>query len=349
MITPIKTGLCSFGSSGEVFHAPLISCSEGFELHAVVERHSDRAIAKYPSIKHYKDVQELFDDPELELIVVNTPNNTHFDFAARALKAGKHVLIEKPFSNSVEEGNELINLAKVRHKVLTVFHNRRWDGDFKIIKEVIDNGVLGRLVDAEFRFERYRRTLNVKKHKELIGPGSGLLYELGTHIFDQALVLFGKPETVFADIRTTRDNSLIDDYFDVLFFYPRFRLRLRSSMLVKEEGPGYVLNGTMGSFRKNRMNLQEDSLKAGMLPTDEGYGIEPKKQWGLLNAEINGKQVRKHLKTPPSNYMDFYNALYESIREGKKAPIEPQDALLGIELIEACYQSQHEKRIIAIR
>lgn len=250
MSDPILTGICSFGYSTKVFHGPLLAANPNFKFKAVVERNKQESKDSYPELTIYKSIDELVNDGSLELIIVNTPNQTHYEFAKKALLANKHVIIDKPFAATVEECQELITLANERNKCLTAFHNRRWDGDFKIVKEIIESNRLGRLVEASFSFERFRSKLNPKKHKEEPAPATGLVYEIGTHIIDQAIVLFGMPEAVFGDIRKMRDGSQVDDFFELLLYYPNFRLKLKSTILAKEELPGYILHGTKGSFIK---------------------------------------------------------------------------------------------------
>ncbi|MCO4292355.1 Gfo/Idh/MocA family oxidoreductase [Solitalea sp. MAHUQ-68] len=343
MSQPINTGILSYGYSTKVFHGPLISNDPNFSWTAVVERNHEDSKEKYPHLTIYKSVEELLSNEKIELIIVNTPNQTHYEYAKKALMAGKHVIIDKPFAATVNETKELIALAQKQQKMLTAFHNRRWDGDFKIVKQVIESGDLGRLVEAEFKFERYRTSLNPKKHKEEAAPATGLLYEIGTHIIDQAVVLFGKPQGVYADILKLRDNSLVDDYFELILYYPQLRLKLKSTLLAKEELPGYIINGTNGSFVKKRMNLQEDQLKAGMVPGDAGYGEEPEEEWGILNIDKNGETLKTKLPTPSSNYSDFFNLVYDHLRQNGPVPIDPSDALKGIEIIEAAYHSNSNK------
>ncbi|UKJ06653.1 Gfo/Idh/MocA family oxidoreductase [Solitalea lacus] len=346
MLSPITTGICSFGYSTKVFHAPLIINNHNFKWTAVVERNNEASKEQYPQLTIYKSVDDLLKDDSLELIIVNTPNQTHYDLAKKALLANKHVIIDKPFTATAAEAKELISLANERQKMLSVFHNRRWDGDYLIVKNVIESEALGRLVEADFRFERFKTELNPKKHKEEAAPATGLLYEIGTHIIDQAIALFGMPQSLFADIRKTRDGSLVDDYFELLLFYPNFRLKLKSTILAKEELPGYILHGTNGSFIKKRMNLQEMQLAAGMTPFETDYGVEPEAEWGILNIINDGVSMKKQLPTPVSNYAKFYELVYDHIRNKGPVPVNPQDAMKGIQLIEAAYKSNITKQVV---
>ena len=197
----INTALLSFGMSGQIFHAPFIEVHAGFHLHSVWERTKNEAEKKYAGVKTYRTIEDLLTDDEIELVVVNTPNKTHYEFAKKALQHKKHVIVEKPFTVTVSEGEELIKLAKEKNKLLTVYQNRRYDSDYKTIKQVVDNGWLGKIVEAEFHYDRYKKELSVKQHKEVPEKGTGALYDLGSHLIDQALQLFGKPHSVFADIQ----------------------------------------------------------------------------------------------------------------------------------------------------
>jgi len=210
---PINTALCSFGMSGIVFHAPFIKQNPGFNFYAVWERSKNLAEKKYPRVKTYRYLEEMLADDLVELVIVNTPNVTHYEYEKKALLAGKHVIVEKPFTINVAEAEELISLADKQNKKLSVYQNRRYDSDFKILKKVIAEGWLGEIVEAEMHFDRFKEELSPKAHKEIPGPGNGILYDLGSHLIDQALQLFGLPAKVFADIQILRPISQVDDYF----------------------------------------------------------------------------------------------------------------------------------------
>ncbi len=343
---PINTAICSFGMSGVVFHAPFIHYHDGFNLTGVWERSKNLAPAKYPGVKTYRTLEEVLGDESIELVIVNTPNATHYDYTKKALEANKHVIVEKPFTNTVEEGEELIALAKEKGLKLTVFHNRRYDSDFRTVKQVVDKGLLGDIIEVEIHFDRFKEELSPKVHKEIPGPGIGVLYDLGSHLTDQALQLFGKPTGVFGDIRTVRPQSQIDDWFDVTLFYPKHRVKIKSSLLVREALPGFILHGTKGTFLKNRTDIQEASLMAGDTPATPGYGIELEAEQGLLHTEIDGKEVREKYPTLPGNYLDFFEDVYQSIRNNAPVPVTGEQALDVIKIIEAAYQSNTEKRVV---
>ena len=225
----INTALLSFGMSGKLFHAPFIAAHEGFELYSVLERSKKQASEIYPDVRSVSNLEEILEDPNVELVIVNTPNYTHFEYASKALQAGKHVVVEKPFTVNAIEAVELISIARENNRMLTVYHNRRWDSDFLTVKKFLSTGLLGEVVDAEIHYDRYNPGLSPKVHKENAGPGTGVLHDLGSHLIDSAIRLFGKPSGVFADLRILRENSLVQDYMDLLLYYDDKRVHLKSS------------------------------------------------------------------------------------------------------------------------
>lgn len=342
----INTAICSFGMSGRVFHAPFINNHPGFNFYAVLERSKNLAKEKYSDVKVFRTLEEMLSDEAIELVVVNTPNKTHYDYTKLALLAGKHVICEKPFTVTVAEAEELIALATSMNVKLSVFQNRRYDSDYKTIKSVIDQNLLGDIVEVELHFDRFKQELSPKLHKEIPGEGTGVLYDLGSHLIDQALKLFGKPSAVFADIVAMRTISLVDDYFELLLYYPSFRVRIKASYLVREALPGYVLHGTKGSFIKPKTDVQEIQLQAGKLPTDIDYGIEPETEKGLLHTEVNGKLIKEYLPSFNGNYMDYYDAIYKSINNNAALPVTAEEGKNVIQIIEAAFKSNNEKKVI---
>ena len=342
----IKTALCSFGMSGWVFHAPFLNLHKGFELYGVWERSKKAAAEKYPFIKSFDTYEELLNNKAIELVIVNTPNYTHFDFAKKALLAGKHIIVEKPFCITAAECEELIHLAKEKSKLLSVYHNRRYDSDYKIIKRIIQEDWLGDIVEAEFHFDRFSEVLSPKGHKETPGPGTGLLYDLGSHLIDQALQLFGMPNAIFADIRAARKISLVDDYMELLLFYPSKRVRIKSSYVVRESLPSYVFHGTKGSFIKARTDVQEKALQAGLTPDTKDWGSEPKNEMGLLHTEKDGKIIREYIPSTSGNYMEYYDGIYQSLTTGAPLPVTAEEGKRVIMVIENAYESNKQKKVI---
>ena len=340
MSTPINTAICSFGMSGLVFHAPFISTNPGFNFYAVWERSKNLAEQKYPDVKTFRTLEEMLTDEHVELVIVNTPNYTHFEYAKKALEAGKHVIVEKPFTVTVEEGVQLIEIAIANNRLLSVYQNRRYDSDFKTIKKVIDQNLLGDLVEMEMDFKRFKETPGPKLHKVLPGPGAGIFYDLGAHLIDQALQLFGMPDEVFADIRILRPESKVDDYFEVLLYYKTLRVRLKASHVAREGLPGYIIQGQKGSFIKPNTDIQEKELIKGVLPDRADWGIEPASEMGLLHTEIEGEVVKKYIISEQGNYNEYYNGIYESIRNNAPLPVTAEEGLMVISVIIAAFESQ---------
>jgi predicted dehydrogenase len=347
-MNPIKTALLSFGMSGEIFHGPLLAVDPGFTLTSVVQRNSDRAKQFYPSIKIARHVKEVIEDDSIELIVINTPNETHFSFASQALEAGKHVIVEKPFTVNVQEAETLINLATKKGKVLTVFQNRRWDGDFMTIKKVVENKLVGKIAEFELHYDRYRNYIEANTWKEEEGPGSGILFNLGSHMLDQVLDLFGMPLEVDARVGIQRPHGKVEDFYDIRMQYNDFHAIVKSSYLVREAGPRYTLHGTEGSFTKYGIDPQEQALKDGKLPGKPGWGSEGKELWGRLNTTLNGLHIDGLIETIPGNYTLFYQSVYESIRNGKPLIVKPEQSKDVIRLIEACYESHRTRKAIKV-
>jgi len=348
-IQPIKTALCSFGMSGWVFHAPFIAINPGFELYAVWERTKNLSQTKYPGVKIVRSLDELLLDPAIELVVINTPNATHYEYTKKALQAGKHVVVEKPFTITVAEGEELIKLAKEHNRIITVYQNRRFDSDYRTVKKIVDEGWLGQIVEAEIHYDRYKEEIGPKLHKETPGPGTGLLYDLGSHLLDQAIQFFGMPQAVFADIAIMRKVSKVDDYMELLLFYPELRVRVKSSYVVREALPSYVFHGTKGSFIKARTDVQEVMLQASVVPGGPDWGIEPESERGLLHTEKDGKIIREYVPSLKGNYGDYYDLLYKAIRENAPVPVTAEQGLNIIRIIEAAYESNRDKKVIAVK
>ncbi|MDR1338658.1 MAG: Gfo/Idh/MocA family oxidoreductase [Prevotellaceae bacterium] len=352
----IRTGICSYGYSTRIFHEPYISTlPEYFDLRAFVERNRCDSKERYPSARIYRSCEELFAAEDIDLVIVNTPSPTHFEYARKALEAGKHLVVDKPFTATSREAEILIDLAREKNLVLTVFHNRRWEGELVALKQTVEQKLLGKLIDGEFRFERFKNKPNPKAHKEEPLPGNGLMYELCTHLIDQAIFLFGKPVSVYAEICRERVFSKIDDYCAITLYYEnQFRLLIKSSLLVADIGPSYILNGHAGSFVKYRANILEEQSVNGIRPGDADFGREGADTAARLTLlQADGSLTTVKHTSPDSSYAGFYQQLGEAIRANRengcqsvKVPVEPQDALLGIRIIEAAYESAKQLGII---
>ncbi|MDZ4714224.1 MAG: Gfo/Idh/MocA family oxidoreductase [Cytophagales bacterium] len=344
----IGTALLSFGMSGKVFHAPLLSALPGFRLLGAWERTKKEIATLYQGTKSYSSFNEMLADPDVDLVVVNTPTATHFSFAKEALHAGKHVVVEKAFTTNADEAIELADLARQLRLTLSVFQNRRWDSDFMTVKQVLERGAIGDVVETTISFNRYNLAPNPKAHKETPGPGSGNLKDLGPHLIDQALVLFGTPDRVFADIRKCRPGSQVDDSFDLMLYYPTRRVRLTSGYHISEPGPGYVLHGLLGSFVKSRADVQEMQLKSGMRPVDPGYGIELPNEAGVLHLHRQAGSVVEKVISLPGNYTMYYNQLYDALAGSGIVPVTPEEGVLVMKVIDAALESQATQRVIKI-
>lgn len=337
--TPINTALLSYGMSGLVFHAPLLNALSGFNLSTIVQRREPTALVRWPRVKIVKQLEEVWNDASIELVVINTPNETHYEYTRRTLEAGKHAVVEKPMTVTSREANDLIQLAKEKNKILTVFQNRRWDGDFLTVKKVLAEKLVGNVAEFEAHYDRFRNYIEPDTWKEKEGLGSGILYNLGSHMLDQAVVLFGMPLEVDARLGVQRPGGRVDDFYDIRLRYETFYAIVKSSYLVKEPGPRYILHGVDGSFVKYGLDPQEQALKDGRIPGDNDWGAEPKEQWGKLN----NAEGEKFIETTPGNYLAFYQNVYEAIREGKELDVKPEQARDVIRLIEACYESNRTR------
>jgi len=334
----IHVGILSYGMSGKVFHAPLLHVNPGFVVSKIMQRTGSDALEQYPSVEIIRNIDDILHDPVIDVVLVNTPDHTHYDFATRALEAGKHVVVEKPFVLDVKEGDSLIEMASKKKKVLTVFQNRRWEGDFLTIRSILNQNLLGRLVEYEAHFDRFRNFIR-DSWKEKADNKTGTLYNLGSHLIDQALVLFGMPSGVYADIRKQRTGAQVDDLFDLSLYYPDVKVTLKGSYLVREQGPRFLIHGTEGSFVKYGADPQEEALTAGRFPNEAGWGTEPEDKWGILNTTVGGLHYRGKIETLPGCYHQFYNELYETLTTAKDIAVNPRDSLNGIKVILAAYES----------
>jgi scyllo-inositol 2-dehydrogenase (NADP+) len=342
----ISTALCSYGMSGMVFHGPLLEAHPGFKITKILERTKRESEGKHPGSVIVKDYHEILSDPEVELVIVNTPDHLHHEMAAMAIRSGKHVVVEKPFTLRTDHAEELISLAQRQGVLLTVFQNRRWDGDFMTVKEIIESGKLGRLVDFESHFDRYRT--EIQESWKDRSTGTGTLYNLGSHLVDQALHLFGTPERLYCDSRMLRDGAMTDDSYDLFLHYPGFKCQVRSSYLVREPGPRFILHGTGGSYLKWGIDPQEEAMKSGAIPGSPGWGEEPDSAWGRINTLVNGFRLEGKYPTLPGNYPAFYDNLRGAIRDNSPLAVPAREAMNVVRVIEAAYESSRDKKVVTL-
>ncbi len=349
----IKTGLAAFGMSGQVFHGPFLHTHPHFELTKIVERSKELSKALYPEATIVRSFEALLDDKDIELVIVNTPDSTHYDYTRMALEAGKHVIVEKPFTSTTAEGEELIALAESRGLMLSVYQNRRWDADFLTVQDVLKKGLLGRLVEFESTFARYRNFIKPDTWKESGEYGGGLTYNLGSHLIDQALQLFGMPEAVFADVDILRTDGVVDDYFMLHLIRPerapKVKVTIKSSYLMCEPEPRFVLHGTLGSFVKYGWDKQEAALQAGEMPVSPDWGKESEEEWGILHTEAGGCEEHRRYPGTPGDYGGFYQNVYERLRLNQPLQTGAREVLNGIKIIEAALQSSREERVVYLK
>ncbi|MEN5436248.1 Gfo/Idh/MocA family oxidoreductase [Sphingobacterium faecium] len=334
-VNKIITGVLSYGMSGRVFHTPFIANNDRFELRAVVERSTKKAQLDYPSIISYDSVEELLADDAIELVIINTPNDTHVSLAKQALLAGKHVLIEKPFAPTVLEAKELFDLGRKVGKFVLPYHNRRFDSDFNSLKSVLECGKVGEPVELHLRFDRYRAEIGQKVFKETKRPAAGILFDLGSHLLDQVISLFGKPLTAIKRTSIHRKDSEVDDFATLLLTFDHgLTVFITVSMLVLESQYSFLLHGTQGTFVKDRTDVQENQLIDGISPIDEHYGEENEHAEGLLTYLEQGNMVSERLKALKGNYMLLFDAVYDQIRNDKAYFVTEEQIYSQLEILE---------------
>ncbi|MGE5106897.1 MAG: oxidoreductase [Sphingobacteriales bacterium] len=343
MYPVLNTCIVGFGMSGRIFHAPFLLNNPGYNWASVVERNSNNAAAIKPGIKTFRSFDEAINDSVIDLIIITTPNETHFPFAKKALLAGKHVVVEKPFTNTSAEAAELIEIANKTNKILSVYQNRRYVADFLTIKEILAEKKLGDIVEFEGHFDRYRPQPKPNAWREEEKVGSGILYDLGSHLIDQALCLFSLPKFITADVRKQRPHARVDDYFDIRLDYDYTKVILKAGMLVREPGPRYIIHGTKGSFIKYGEDPQEASLKNGSIPSIENWGKEPTANFGLIHTELNGEIIRQKVESKPGDFGMYYTNLYETIAKNKPLKEKPEHGYNTIRLIELAIESNERK------
>jgi scyllo-inositol 2-dehydrogenase (NADP+) len=340
----MRVGLVGFGFAGRVFQASVIEAVEGLELGAIVQRTGDSAATAYPHVKIVRSVGELLQDPEIRLVVVATPNATHLPIARQCLEADRDVIIDKPFALSSEEAAELIALARSRNRLLSVYQNRRWDGDFLTVRKLLDNDVLGRLVMFESHYDRFRLAPRVHAWREDGSAGGGVLFDLGSHLVDQALVLFGLPTSVWSDVRIEREGGRINDSFDLQLHYPSSQsaglsVWLRATCLARSPGARFTLNGTKGTFRKFGIDCQEAHLMAGDMFSSQPWGVESAENWGTLTLEDAGEVRQERIPTEPGDYREYYTNIRDAMHGYAALAVTPIQAWRTMRVLEMAVQS----------
>ena len=337
----IRVGLIGFGFAGRVFQSNVIEAVEGLELAAIVQRSGSEAAAAFPHANIVPSVDALLEDASIQLVVVATPNASHLPIARQCLLADRHVVIDKPFTLSSEEAAELIQLARERQRLLSVYQNRRWDGDFLTVRKLLDGDQLGRLVKFESHYDRYRLAPRLHAWREDGSPGGGVLFDLGSHLVDQALVLFGVPQSVWASVRVEREGARSDDAFDLYLHYPASGLGvwLRATCLARAPGARFTLNGTLGTFRKFGIDPQEAHLLAGDMFSSKPWGVESPEHWGTLTIDEGGEPVSTRIPTEPGDYRGYYINLRDAVHGNAALEVTPLQAWRTIRILEMALES----------
>lgn len=341
MKKPIKTALIGYGSVAEKMHAPLIEVCPDLDFVAVVERNGTRCEEKYPHVSTFKSLEELLQADAADLICITTPNEFHFPMAKQCLLAGKHVVVDKPVTVHSWEAEELQKIASEKGLICSVFHNRRYDGDIRTVQKLVAENTLGRLVYLESHFDRFRPQVSENwREKEV--PGNGITYDLGVHLIDQIVLLFGVPESIFADIQKQRTNAVSDDYFDISLFYPDFKARVTAGVLVNVATPKFLLLGEKGSYQKFFLDVQEQAFKDGRKPEGADWGVDPEERWGKLYLE----NETRPLPTENGDYRIFYQNVADAIYQSAPLQVTLPQTITVLKLIEVAFLSAQEGRKI---
>ena len=337
MQRPIVTAILSYGMSGKIFHAPFVNLHSGFELKGVLEHNTKKVHADYPDIISYDTLEEVLNDPEIELVIVNTPSNTHVDYSRQALLSGKDILVEKPFAPTVEEAQEIFELGRSLGRKVMVYQNRRFSSDFVVTRDIINSGRLGQIIEVHLRYDRYRAEIGPKVFKETPIPAAGVVYDLAAHLLDQAICIFGEPEEFIKTTGVYRQNSLVDDYGHIHLIYPgQTNVFITTSLLVADPLPGIIINGTKGTFIKAFCDTQEDQLLAGGKPSDEGFGVEKPGMEGKLTIyDKNGEKTVQYIPSAVGKYIDLFECVFQTIRNDAQFPVKEFEVLAQIGILES--------------
>ncbi|HEY4901549.1 MAG TPA: oxidoreductase [Terriglobales bacterium] len=342
----IDVGLVGFGFAGRTFHAPVITAVEGLRLAAILQRSGAEAQLTYPATPVVRTIEQLLAIESIRLVVIATPNTTHFDLARQCLIAGRNVVIDKPFATTYAEAAELVAFANDKRRLLSVYQNRRWDGDFLTLQHLLAENKLGRIVLFESHFDRFRPQLKDNAWRERAEPGSGVLFDLGPHLIDQAMVLFGEPDAISADLRIEREGASVDDAFDVVLHYPMMRALLRAGMLISTPTPRFVVHGNQGGYLKFGLDPQEEALKRGEAVAGEFWGYEAPERWGTLLVAQGDSFVTEKLPTAPGDYRQYYQNVRDAILGDAPLAVTPQQALNVMRALELAAESSRSRREI---
>lgn len=341
----IRVGIIGYGYASKTFHAPLIAGTSGVKLAVISSSDATKVQADWPTVSVVSDPEAMFNDPTLDLIVIPTPNDTHFPLAKAALEAGKHVVVDKPFTVTLSQARELDALAKRQNQLLSVFHNRRWDSDFLTLKQLINDGTLGEVSYLASHFDRYRPQVR-ERWREQAGPGSGIWYDLAPHLLDQAIMLFGLPVALNVDLAQMRPSAQTTDYFHAVLTYPQRRVVLHASMLAAAETARFTVHGSRGSYVKFGFDPQEDRLKAGERLPQKEWGYD--KCYGILTRVHGEERTEKTRLTVPGNYPAYYAAVRDALLGKGENPVPARQAIAVMELIELGMESARHRATLTL-
>ncbi|HAV2226387.1 TPA: oxidoreductase [Enterobacter cloacae] len=345
MSDSIRVGLIGYGYASKTFHAPLIAGTPGMALAAVSSSDATKVHADWPTVPVVSEPKHLFNDPNIDLIVIPTPNDTHFPLAKAALEAGKHVVVDKPFTVTLSQARELDALAKSLGRLLSVFHNRRWDSDFLTVKSLLSEGTLGEITFFESHFDRFRPQVR-NRWREQAGPGSGIWYDLAPHLLDQAVNLFGLPVSMTVDLAQLRPGAQTTDYFHAILSYPQRRIVLHGTMVAAAESARYIIHGTRGSYVKFGLDPQEDRLKNGERLPQEDWGYDMRD--GVVTKVEGETLVEETLLTSPGNYPAYYAAVHDALNGTGENPVPASQAIQIMELIELGIESAKHRATLCL-
>lgn len=341
----INTGVVGYGLSGRVFHAPFVSTNRKFNLSAIVTSGNDASKA-YPQSNIFRKFEDLIQEPEIDLVVLCTPHQLHAEQAIYAMEAGKHVVIEKPVAMSSSDVERITKTAVNTGKTVFPYHNRRWDGDFLTLRKIMYEGHLGEVLDFESRIDRYQPKVTRAGWRYNQPDAGGTLFDLGPHLIDQAICLFGPPHSVWCQLLFQRPDSKANDSFELRLIYPKLSATLKAGVFFREPGPRFLVSGTLGTYIKYGIDPQEESLKKGKTPDSTKFGHEPKRMHGLLHSVAHGATRKVKYQTLPGSYMDFYDDVADSLSGMKQPEVNMDHARLNIKIIEAAMRSHNEKKVI---
>lgn len=345
MNAPLRVALVGYGFVGKVFHAPLIQATPGLVLHTVVSRDAGKVHADWPDVQVVGDPDAAFADPAVDVVVIASPNDSHAPLAMAALAQGKHVVVDKPFTVTLAEARDVVDAARRAGRLVSVFQNRRWDGDFLTVQRLVGDGTLGRVAEFHSHFDRFRPVVQ-DRWREHDAPGGGLWYDLGPHLIDQAVQLFGLPEAISVDIARLRDGAQAPDYVHATLRYPTHRAHLHAGTLVAGNGLRFAVHGTRGSYLKHGLDVQEDQLRAGVVPGAPGWGVDTRA--GERVHEREGRLVSEVAHAEVGDYRRYYAAFRDAVLQGTAPPVTPQQALDVMRLIELGVRSSEEQRSLPV-